>query len=196
MVKEVSKNPETIERVLVVCTGNICRSPMAEGLMIERLRQEGKPSPSVLSAGIFATPENPPDPFAVQVAGEEGISAGIFATPENLPDPFAVQVAGEEGIDISGHRARVVNNENLSWADIVLVMEADQREFISMEFPRHSAKVVLLGNFGSQGGEIADPYGTSLEAYRACLGEIREALSGFIQFLSSSSPRMDRGIKG
>ncbi|MCK5552807.1 MAG: low molecular weight phosphotyrosine protein phosphatase [Deltaproteobacteria bacterium] len=171
MVKEVSKNPETIERVLVVCTGNICRSPMAEGLMIERLRQEGKPSPSVLSAGIFAT-------------------------PENLPDPFAVQVAGEEGIDISGHRARVVNNGNLSWADIVLVMEAGQREFISMEFPRHSAKVVLLGNFGSQGGEIADPYGASLEAYRACFGEIREALSGFIQFLSSSSPRMDRGIKG
>jgi protein-tyrosine-phosphatase len=172
MVKEVSENPETIERILFVCTGNICRSPMAEGLMIERLRQEGKPSLFVLSAGIFAN-------------------------PGNFPDPFAVQVAREAGIDISGHRARVVNNENLSWADIVLAMESGQQGFIAMEFPRHSAKVVLLGNFKrSQGGEIADPYGASLEDYRTCFGEIREAVTGFIQFLSSHSAPKDRGIKG
>jgi protein-tyrosine-phosphatase len=139
--------------------------------MMERLRREGKPSPSVSSAGIFAN-------------------------PGNRPDPSAVHVAGEAGVDISGHRARVVNNENLSWADIVLAMESGQQGFISMEFPRHSAKVVLLGNFGSQGGEIADPYGASLEDYRSCFGEIREAVSGFTQFLSSHSAPKDRGIKG
>jgi protein-tyrosine-phosphatase len=56
MVKELLKHPEAIERVLFVCTGNICRSPIAEGLMTDRLRQEGKPSLSVSSAGIFANP--------------------------------------------------------------------------------------------------------------------------------------------
>jgi protein-tyrosine-phosphatase len=162
---ETSKSIEEIKKVLFVCMGNICRSPMAEGLMIERLRQEGRQYLSVSSAGIFATPGNP-------------------------PEPLAVQVAREAGVDISGHRARVVNNENLGWADIVLVMESGQREFISMAFPQQSAKVALLGNFNrsqGEGGEIGDPYGSSLEVYRACFEEIGEAIGGFIQFLSSYS---------
>lgn len=135
---------------------------MAEGLLIERLRQEERQSLSVSSAGIFAN-------------------------PGNIPDPLAVQVAREAGIDISAHRAKVLNGYNVNWADIVLVMESGQKEFIVMAFPRHSAKVVLLGNFKrSQGGsgEIADPYGLSLENYRTCFEEIREAIEGLIQFLS------------
>ncbi len=139
--------------------------------MIERLGQEGRQYLCVSSAGIFATPGNP-------------------------PEPFAVQVAREAGVDISGHRARVVNNENLSWADIVLVMESGQREFISMAFPGQSAKVGLLGNFNrsqGEGGEIVDPYGSSLEVYRTCFEEIGEAIGGFIQFLSSySAPGVHR----
>ena len=126
-------------------------------------------------------------------------SAGIFANPGNIPEPFAVQVAREAGVDISSHRARLVNNDNLSWADIVLVMESGQREFISMVFPHQSAKVALLGNFThSQGreGEIADPYGFSLEVYRTCFEEIREAIDGLIQFLSSYSAPGDHRTKG
>jgi len=168
----MSKSTQSIERVLFVCTGNICRSPMAEGLMIERLREEGRSDISVSSAGIFAN-------------------------PENTAEPFAVQVAREAGVDISGHRARVVNNDNLNWADIVLAMESSQRGFISLAFPHQSAKVFLLGNFRrSRGGEIADPYGSSMETYRSCFEEIREAIDGFIQFLSSSSHLRDWGKRG
>ncbi|UCD71754.1 MAG: low molecular weight protein arginine phosphatase [Syntrophobacterales bacterium] len=174
MVGEAEKPTETIERILFVCTGNICRSPMAEGLMIERLRHEGEQAQSVSSAGIFAN-------------------------PGNIPDPFAVQVAREEGVDISRHRARMVNSDNLSWADIVLVMESGQRGFISMAFPHQSAKVVLLGNFSRSqggGGEIADPYGSSLDVYRTCFEEIREAIDGLIQFLSSYSAARDHRTGG
>ncbi len=142
---------------------------MAEGLLIERLRQEGRQSLSVSSAGILAN-------------------------PGNIPDSLAVQVAREAGIDISGHRARVVNGYNVNWADIVLVMESGQKGFITMAFPRHSPKVVLLGNFKRSqegGGEIADPYGSSLDDYRICFEEIREAIEGLIQFLSSCSAARD-----
>ncbi len=137
--------------------------------MIERLRQEGRQYPSVSSAGIFANPGNP-------------------------ADPFAVQVAREGGVDISRHRARVVNSDNLNWADIVLVMESAQREFVSMVFPTQSAKVALLGDFNRSrggGGEIADPYGSSEEVYRACFGEIEEAIDGLIQFFASCSAPKD-----
>ena len=143
---------------------------MAEGLMVEWLKKGVGPGISVSSAGIFAT-------------------------PGNLPEPFAVEVAREAGIDISGHRARVVNNEKLSWADIVLVMESGQRGFISMAFPHQSAKVVLLGNFNRSqggGGEIADPYGSSVEVYRACFEGIEEAIGGLIQLLSDYSAPRDR----
>jgi protein-tyrosine phosphatase len=136
---------------------------MAEGLMIENLRQGERHSLSVSSAGIFATPGNP-------------------------PDPLALQVAREGGIDISGHRARLVDRENLEWADVVLVMESGQREFISMTFPRQSSKLALLGDFKSTPGggrEIADPYGSSMEVYRICFGGIRDAIGGLIQLLSS-----------
>jgi len=142
---------------------------MAEGLMVERLRKEGRLDISVSSAGIFAN-------------------------PGNTPDPFAVKVAREAGVDISGHRARVANNESLNWADIVLVMESAQREFVSMTFPTQSAKVALLGDFNRSqggGGEIADPYGSSEEVYRACFGEIREAIHGLIQLLSKDSAPRD-----
>jgi protein-tyrosine-phosphatase len=147
---------------------------MAEGLMMEKLREEGRSDISVSSAGIFAN-------------------------PGNTAEPFAIQVAREAGVDISGHRARVVNNDNLNWADIVLVMESGQRGFISMAFSHQSGKVYLLGDFRRsqrEGGEIADPYGSSIEAYRSCFGEIREAMDGFIQFLSSGSPLKDRALKG
>ena len=136
---------------------------MAQGLMIEKLRQGEKHSLSVSSAGIFATPGNP-------------------------PDPLALQAAREGGIDISGHKARVVDRENLEWADVVLVMESGQREFISMTFPRQSSKLALLGDFKSTPGggrEIADPYGSSMEVYRICFGEIRDAIGGLIELLSS-----------
>jgi len=137
--------------------------------MVERLRKEGRLDISVSSAGIFAN-------------------------PGNTPDPFAVKVAREAGVDISGHRARVANNESLNWADIVLVMESAQREFVSMTFPTQSAKVALLGDFNRSqggGGEIADPYGSSEEVYRACFGEIREAIHGLIQLLSKDSAPRD-----
>ena len=87
-----------IDRILVVCIGNICRSPMAEGLL--RLRLAGRTGVTVGSAGIAARVGEPADPMA----------QGLMR---------------ERGIDIAGHRARQLTPELAGAHDLVLVMEQE-----------------------------------------------------------------------
>lgn len=104
-----------IRRILVVCIGNICRSPMAEGL----LRQ--------------ALPE-------VQTC-----SAGIAALVGHGADPIAVQIMAEAGVDITAHRARMLTDAIARDADLILVMDDMQKQHISMQYPYARGKVFRLG---------------------------------------------------
>ncbi|MDQ9171819.1 low molecular weight protein-tyrosine-phosphatase [Oxalobacteraceae bacterium R-40] len=108
-----------INNVLFICIGNICRSPMAEGLFRQLM-----PEKAVYSAGIHA------------LVGEPA-------------DPLALQLMEERGIDISEHRARSLAAWMVNEADLILTMDQYQRRFIEFKFPAAKGKVMRLGEQGN-----------------------------------------------
>lgn len=127
-----------MKHILVVCMGNICRSPVAEALLQARL-----PHSKIWSAGLSAL-------------------AGCPA------DAMAVQVAQENGLDISRHRAQELSGWMITQADLVLVMEAAQRRQLGQQYPLARGKIHRLGEFGADGPfDVTDPYGQARPAFDA-----------------------------
>ncbi len=108
-----------IANILVVCIGNICRSPMAEGLFKHAL-----PGITVRSAGLDAMTGHP-------------------------ADPFAVQLMREQGVDITGHRAQGLASWMIREADIVVAMDLAQKHFIEQRYPTARGKVFRLCESGN-----------------------------------------------
>lgn len=101
----------------MVCTGNICRSPLAEALLVKHA-----PGMKVTSAGVGALIGHPADPHAITV-GEQ------------------------QGLDLSAHRARQINAEIASSHDLILVMETGQSKWITERLPQTRGRVFLLGHW-------------------------------------------------
>lgn len=148
--------PREVWRVLFVCSGNICRSPMAEGLLrsYAEARQRG---------------------VEVQSAGTLGI--------RNAPaDPYAVAVCAEIGVDLGAHRSQALTQELVSWADYILVMEYAHAAAVRGMNPDLGEKVLLLGGFG-RAMEIADPIGGWKFQFRWSRDEIKVAVEMFLDRL-------------
>ncbi len=140
------------ERVLIVCVGNICRSPMAEGLLRARLG----------------------------AAGDDRVSsAGLGALEGRPADPKAVDLLARRGIDLSRHRARQLTPELLARYDLVLVMEEEHRRQIERLARTARGRVHRIGKFA--GFDVADPYGKPLAAFERALGLIERGLDDFHQ---------------
>lgn len=145
----------------MVCTGNICRSPMAEGLLREML-------PGALQHRV-----------QVESAGTHGLTG-------NPAEPFAVQAAAGTGADISTHRARELTAEMVEHADLVLAMEtAHAARARSLCGPEAAEKIHVLTTWGPHPSEtgVFDPYGFPLPVYERCAQIIRECLKGVVPFI-------------
>ncbi len=151
--------------VLVVCTGNICRSPMAAHLLQHML-------PAGLRERVCVG------------------SAGTYALHGNQAAPPAVQVMAEAGIDISGHRARQITGELIRGSGLIVAMQRIHLDTIKRMQLWSKARARLLGEFGPQPEtpEIDDPYGGPIDAYRSCLEIIRPCIMGLIAHLSGELP--------
>lgn len=139
-----------LERVLMVCVGNICRSPMAEGLA--RARLGGRPDARVESAGLGA------------LVGEPA-------------DATAVELMRERGLDISSHRARQLTPRMMSEYDLVLVMEAKHVQAVEEMSPAMRGRVHRIGKFG--GFDVPDPYRRERAAFETALGLIERGVDDF-----------------
>lgn len=138
--------------VLFICTGNLCRSPMAEGILRDLLRREGIDDIGVHSAGTW---------------GVEGEPAA----------PLAAEVCKERGIDLSGHVARRVSKEMLEASDLILVMEMDHVHSVEDLSPEALKRTKLLTHFGEEKDrfqDIADPYGKPKREYVACFERLHQ----------------------
>jgi len=142
--------------ILFVCSGNICRSPMAEELLRGKLPQRiGNREIEITSAGTLNINGMP--------AAEHAQAA----------------VAEYSG-DLGSHRSQGVRRKIVSSADLILVMAGEHLEFLGEQFPKHIDKVHLLTNFANPqppaDADIADPLGGDLDTYRECARIINNEL--------------------
>jgi protein-tyrosine phosphatase len=142
------------KRILIVCVGNICRSPTAEYLLRHHLSQAGA---SIGSAGLGALVDKP-------------------------MDAMALQVMSEHGVDGTAHRARQLTPELLRDADLVLGMEREHVTRMMRLAPEASGKVMLLDRWGP-GGDIPDPYRQSREAFDHVYQRIDHSVQQWLPFL-------------
>jgi protein-tyrosine phosphatase len=151
---------------LFVCTGNTCRSPMAEGLfrklLAERLHCQ---EDDLVDRGFMV------------------VSAGVAAGPGSPPSPEAVEILKTRGVDIRSHESQPVTPQLLSQADQIFTMTRSHRELLLQEFPEAAPRVRLLARDGS---DVIDPIGAGLEEYRHCAEQIERYLHDVVAELPVS----------
>ncbi|HDI59513.1 MAG TPA: low molecular weight protein arginine phosphatase, partial [Desulfobacteraceae bacterium] len=152
-------------RIVFVCTGNICRSPMAEGILRARWREAGRTGLVVSSMGTHGLDHFP-------------------------AEPLARQVCRENGVDIEAHRSRSLVGDELRTADLVLCMEPAQRRFVQTFFPWIKERIGLLAAWPEKGrgdSVIADPMGADVSVFREVFGRIDNHLERILPKLLALS---------
>lgn len=150
-----------MSRVLFVCSGNICRSPTAEGVLRKRVEQVGLN-------------------VEVDSAGTHGYHAG------EPPDPRAIKAAAARGYDIAKQRARRLHSDDYNAFDLLLALDAGHLHIMRKQCPpEHLHKLRLLMSYAPALGvdEVPDPYYGPVQGFDQVLGMIESAVDGLVQDL-------------
>lgn len=139
--------------ILIICTANICRSPVAAALLDDRLQNRGYDSWTVSSAGTWAM------------------------TKRGAAHNSQI-VSAQYGLDISDHIARMVEESYLKEADLVLCMEEGHVEALMVEFPDQAHKIYPITAMDGPTYSVNDPFGGSLQDYQQMAAELAGIIDG------------------
>ncbi len=141
--------------VLFICTGNTCRSPMAEALAAHIW---GRDYADVSSAGLFA--------YGNAGAGRHSVS-----------------VMRNMGLDITGHKARTADDSIIRGADLILTMTQSHRDTILQRFSGLRANVYTLAEYSGGANDVPDPFGMDEAEYNACALQLKKMLEASDRFI-------------
>src|SRR6478672_7413069 len=162
-----------MKTVLFVCTGNVCRSPMAEGIFRH----------ATLGKGDFRV-----------------ISAGLGAMEGQPPSHYAVQAVKELGVDISRQRSRMLSPQMVDEADLILGMTHSHLDTVMMLYPHAAERVFLLREFDDTldifEKDISDPIGGSYDVYLECRDQIEQGIASLVRFLVQAESEAGREMAG
>lgn len=156
--------PKPLRSILVVCKGNICRSPLAEAYLKCLVEKHGLPI-AVQSAGLETSFGKPAHPLA-QIVGAQG------------------------GLLLGKHATQPLHKDQVERADMIVVMEWQQRSRVIKLYPQAEQKVFLLRQFYDQSvREVADPYSGTVEDFHTCFSMIKRACDELVAQMLSEDQR-------